>query len=148
MAALDPGTYAYVRYDEQGPPGELWHERLILSWVVASLYVVLTPDYDMFIEQLDVANADLSGLRFGAPGGGLPVGLAGGRVYRFAVAPAPAELVALLQREDEARRAPETRPAWCDRARARAVWRRAQALPSAGAHVAAPFAYQGVWLAS
>ncbi|CAK0809042.1 unnamed protein product, partial [Prorocentrum cordatum] len=96
MAALEPGPYACARSDEVGPPGELWHERLILAWVSASLYVVLTPDCDVFIEQLDIASADRSGMRFGPAGGGLPAGLAGGRVHRFAVAPALAELAALL----------------------------------------------------
>ncbi|CAK0841615.1 unnamed protein product, partial [Prorocentrum cordatum] len=47
-------------------------------------------------EQLGIASADLSGLRFGPSGGGLPVGLTGGQVHRFAVAPALAELAALL----------------------------------------------------
>ncbi|CAK0891092.1 unnamed protein product [Prorocentrum cordatum] len=50
----------------------------------------------MFIDQLDVASADLSGLQFGAPGGGLPVGVAGGHVYRFRVAPSPSEVVSIL----------------------------------------------------
>ncbi|CAK0910204.1 unnamed protein product [Prorocentrum cordatum] len=92
MAALEPGSNACVREVRRG----------FLAWVTASLYVVLTSDYDIFIQQLDIASTDLRGLRFGPSGGGLPVGLAGGRVYRFTVAPAPAELVALLAEGDSA----------------------------------------------
>ena len=39
------------------------NERLILPWVENGEYVVLTPDSDVFIEQLDASNADLTGIR-------------------------------------------------------------------------------------
>ncbi|CAK0802220.1 unnamed protein product, partial [Prorocentrum cordatum] len=95
MSSLAPGTYAFVQYNDPADNG-LWHERLILGWVTASEYIVMTPDGDVFIEQLDSANADLSGIRFSPSSGGLPAGLAGVPLYRFAAQPAGAELTALL----------------------------------------------------
>ena len=95
MSSLAPGTYAFVQYNDPADNG-LWHERLILGWVSGSEYIVMTPDGDVFIEQLDSANADLSGIRFSPSSGGLPAGLTGAPLYRFAAQPAGAELTALL----------------------------------------------------
>lgn len=98
MGALRDGNYVYLLYD--GNP--LWHERIVLSWVTGSTYVVLSPDADLFLEQVDVSNVDLDGLRLGAPGGGLPYGLRGQSIYAFASPrPSGADLAGLL---DEARR--------------------------------------------
>ena len=93
MAALDLASYVYVCYDGE----DLFHERLILSWVDGGEYVVLTPDSDVFIEQLDAGNADLSGIRFGDALGSVPHGLIGHQVYSFANRPAGAALQNLLR---------------------------------------------------
>lgn len=61
-----------------------------------STYVVLSPDADLFSEQVGVSNADLDGLRFGAPGGGLPFGLKGQPIYAFAPRPSGADLAGVL----------------------------------------------------
>ena len=96
MAALAPGEYAWVCYE-----GPEHHMRLIGAWVDAGEYVVVSPDYDFFIEQLDAANADLSGLRFGEANGAPPVGLQGQPLYTFRALPVGADLArmrrALLQ---------------------------------------------------
>ncbi|CAK0822112.1 unnamed protein product, partial [Prorocentrum cordatum] len=95
MATLPPGAFAFVQYDDPADTG-LWHERLIMGWISGAEYVVMTPDGGVFIEQLDSANRDLSGVRFSPVTGGLPAGFAGARLYRFAAQPAGADLAALL----------------------------------------------------
>lgn len=93
MAAIPPGTFACVCYDG----AELYHERLIASSVSESHYVVVSPDHDLFLEQVDGNNSDLSGLRFGDESGSLPVGLAGREVYAFKPLPSGASLAGLLR---------------------------------------------------
>ena len=83
MAAFVPGTSVYVSYDVFGPAGDVMHERIVLAWVDAAEYVVVTPTYDVFTEELDVANLDLSSVRVGGVGGRLPVGVEAGATYRF-----------------------------------------------------------------
>ena len=92
--SLDAGSYVWLLYAP--PDDDMFHERLILAWVVRAEYIVLTPDFDMFIEQVDSNNADLSGLRFGDHSGTLPFGLTGAAVYRFAVKPSGRDLQGLL----------------------------------------------------
>ncbi|CAK0891757.1 unnamed protein product, partial [Prorocentrum cordatum] len=92
MAFLDSGSSAYLCYVGD----DLYHERIILSWVAASEYVVGSPDLDIFTEQIDAANADLQGLRLGSTDGRLPFGMGGMQVYRFQVRPAGADLTQLL----------------------------------------------------
>ena len=69
----------FLRYDVGGPA--LWHERLVLRHVTGESYVVVTPDGDVFIEDLTLANDDLAGLRLGGPGGGHPVGIRAANIY-------------------------------------------------------------------
>jgi len=92
MAALEAGSYVYLCYD----PFPEWHVRLVLSWVGAGDYVVLTPDGDIYIEQLDSNNVDLSGIRY-SDGGSTPVGLAGQPIYDFRPRPSGVQLGALLR---------------------------------------------------
>lgn len=92
MAALLMGTMAYVSYVGDG---DLFHERLAVGWVEVSEYVVLTPDFDWYIEQLDAGNGELSGLRVGDTSGAVPLGLTGEDVYSFQVRPSGAALDAL-----------------------------------------------------
>eukprot|EP00959_Pyramimonas_sp_CCMP1952_P183498 3836727-Pyramimonas_sp.AAC.1 len=92
MAFLEAGSSAFLCYVGD----DLYHERIILCWVSASEYVVVSPDLDIFIEQIDAANADLQGLRLGSSDGRLPFGMAGMQVYRFQVRPAGADLTQLL----------------------------------------------------
>ena len=70
--ALDAGRRAYVNYG-----GPEWHERLICGHVAGSDHVIATPDYDIYVEQLDASNPDIEGFRLCPTTGGLPVGLPG-----------------------------------------------------------------------
>jgi len=40
------GNIAYVRYDGH----EIWHERLICGYIQGDEYLVVTPDFDVFVE--------------------------------------------------------------------------------------------------
>ena len=81
MSALELGTYVFVHYDGDVP----WHVRLVIGWIENSEYVCVSPDFDIFIEQVDSANADLDGLRIGDHSGDCPIGLRGGgaQIYGF-----------------------------------------------------------------
>lgn len=83
MAALADGSYVYLLYSGDA----LRHERLLLSWVTGSTYVVLSPVAGLFLEQVDASNPDLDRLRFRAPGGGLPFRLRCQPIYAFAPRP-------------------------------------------------------------
>ena len=91
MAALAPGEVALVHYVDDTP----YHHRLILAWVTDTEYVVATPDYDFFIEQLDLTNPDLDGLRL--PGAGQAMGVGADNVYTCAAIPGGAARAGLLQ---------------------------------------------------
>ena len=73
--------YILVRYNVGGP--ELWHERLALEHVSGEEYIIVTPDRDLYVEELSAANEDLLGVRVRArPARGvLPPGIAAGAVY-------------------------------------------------------------------
>ena len=99
--ALSEGTRVYLLYDV-GPP-ELYHERYILSSCSCSRgwHVVLTPDHDVFPEQISLENSDLLGYRIGV-GQQLPAGLSEANTYRIRALPDP---VMLRQMTSDARHA-------------------------------------------
>ena len=62
MAALAKGDWLLLRYDVPGP--ELWHERLVVAVSQQQGWAcVVTPDHDIFMEQVSNANRDLLGFR-------------------------------------------------------------------------------------
>lgn len=87
------GTMTYVAYVGE----DVFHERLVVGWVESSEYVILTPDFDLYIEQLDAGNGELSGLRVGDTLGTVPLGLAGADIYSFQHRPAGAGLAGVLR---------------------------------------------------
>ena len=85
--ALVPGMRVMLCYDLPGP--ELFHERWVLGvclcgrgWVV-----VMTPDGDVFSEQVALENEDLRSFRLVMAGHDLPYGIAAASCYRFAALP-------------------------------------------------------------
>jgi len=80
-AAFAAGDRALLNYGEPGGP--FWHVRMVLGHVHGHDYVVLTPDFDTFVEELSTHNADLEGFRVMSPGGGAPPGLGGATMYGF-----------------------------------------------------------------
>lgn len=75
---MEPGRRILVGYVGE----ELWHERLLLARVPGkpSHWVILTPDDDMYIEDLRAC----AGVRVVPVEGGLPRGVSVGTCYRFA----------------------------------------------------------------
>ena len=67
-----------LRYDP-----ELWHERFVLGHVEATEYLIMRPDHDIYVEQLDFENDELSGFRLTLGDGRLPFGVDGRRVHRL-----------------------------------------------------------------
>ena len=79
MAVFD--RKVFVRYDVPGPA--LWHERWVLDHAAAESYAVVTPDQDVYVEDLSVTNEDLLGIRMRGAGGGLPVGIRRAQAYEL-----------------------------------------------------------------
>ena len=61
------------------PDEALWHERLLLHEVRSGVWVILTPDEDMYIEDLNGCD----GFRVCGPRRELPRGVLAGESYRF-----------------------------------------------------------------
>ena len=59
---MEAGSRVFVHYDIPGDP--TWHERLPCGCVDGTEWVVVTPDLDSFVEDLDpVSNHDITGVR-------------------------------------------------------------------------------------
>lgn len=95
----------FVLYDVGGPP--LWHERLAMEHVAQEIYIVATPDQDVYGEELSLLNPDLRGIRVRAAPGVLPGGLNAGITYQLPAFSAAemANLQRLAQQELAAERA-------------------------------------------
>lgn len=77
MALLN--RYVLVQYDVAGPV--LWHERLPLEHLGGDEYIIVTPDSDIYPEELSVLNQDLRGVRVRVRRGAVPGGIAAGEIY-------------------------------------------------------------------
>ena len=70
---MSVGDYAYVAYTAD--PG--WHHaRFLAGWVQGDDFVIVSPDFGVYVETMSMSNRDLSDLRFGGDNGQPPVGLA------------------------------------------------------------------------
>eukprot|EP00959_Pyramimonas_sp_CCMP1952_P383106 8027632-Pyramimonas_sp.AAC.1 len=67
---LKAGDVVFLDYGEAEEP---WHERLILASLGGAKYLVLTPDEDMYEEEIDTRS--VADFRQAGPRGGLPAGL-------------------------------------------------------------------------
>ncbi|CAE8644665.1 unnamed protein product [Polarella glacialis] len=90
---LQPGTEILLRYDV---PVAEWHARILLAAVDVDTWIVLTPDGDIFAEDLGPRNHDVASWRVRVAGL-VPFGLNPAELYEFHPAPLPAELVNLFQ---------------------------------------------------
>ena len=104
VGALSPGDFAIIRYNV---PEELWHVRLLLSHVHQGLWVILTPDGDLYMEELSEGNRDILGWRAFDPNGPAPYGIAPNQMYGFRNYPDAAAVQRL--RDEGARHAQEER---------------------------------------
>ena len=78
----------------------VWHCRLLLALVDQSNWIILTPDGDIYTEDVSDGNPDWSAWRVWPHGAGLPFGVDGNMVYNFNPEPAGAVLQALFQEGD------------------------------------------------
>ena len=79
--ALAPGSVTYMDYGQRRP--RVTHTRLALALVEQDDWVILTPDYDMYVETLSAGNPDLQNFWVGPADGTLPAGVPAGSVYGF-----------------------------------------------------------------
>ena len=88
---------ALLEYDVAG--ARVVHERMVFDHITGDEYVVLTPDRDMFVEQLSVENPELKAFRLRPAPNQLPPGVNAGQVYSL-----PAFTAAEIQQfKDDAR---------------------------------------------
>lgn len=102
--AYNPGDVVFLNY---GEIPVLHHTRIVLAAVDESThdYVIVTPDFDVYCEQLHGSNPDLVGITPGDPAGGVPAALAGGNIYGFA--PLAADQLARFMNEGRVEAAAE-----------------------------------------
>ena len=81
--AINIGDVCYMDYGEAPP---CVHTRVVLAEVDAASheFIILTPDFDIYCEQLDPSNADLTAFYNVGPGGALPAGVPPASIYGFA----------------------------------------------------------------
>ena len=111
MGEVGVGRSAYVNY--VGNANE-WHERVILGHVQNNSYVVVTPDFDIYVEDLQT-DANNAAVRFALADGQLPPGIPVAEVYGFPVITALErsrlmEEGAMLTRQEKGRRGLAFRP--------------------------------------
>ena len=73
--------YVLLEYDVGG--ARLWHERLALEHIRDDVYIVLTPDRDIYAEELGLMNGDLRNIRVRAAQGAIPAGVAAGQIMEM-----------------------------------------------------------------
>ena len=64
------GDMVLLDYDEVP---RLWHMRFLVFHVQTTEYIVVTPDFDIYVEDISLANPDLVGVRSLLPGGAFPL---------------------------------------------------------------------------
>lgn len=85
LRARDENLIKYAGYDE-------WHARILLSEISPSLWIVLTPDADIYPEDLGATNRDTEQWRRRIVGRPLPYGISSDDVYDFHPRPAAGDL--------------------------------------------------------
>lgn len=79
--ALASSTLVYVDYGERNPT--VIHARLILEHIQQGDHLILTPDWDMYVETYDDSNTDIVNYWPALPGGGVPAAVNPNHVYGF-----------------------------------------------------------------
>ena len=78
---MESGQLALVNY---GEAPVVWHARLLLAPTTGSSWIILTPDYDRYEEQLDQFNPDYVGFEFLGDNPNIPGHIPAAAVYGFA----------------------------------------------------------------
>lgn len=81
--AISEGMVVYVNY---GEVPRLYHSRLVVGTVDAAshLYMIATPDGDLYSEILHDSNPDYTSFHLPGPNNGIPPGIRAANVYGFA----------------------------------------------------------------
>lgn len=79
MAVFSPQDRVFVQC--QGDP--MWHARIPAAHVEGNEYVIVTPDYVPYVEELSLNNPDFNGFRVQPAYGGLPTGMENELIYNF-----------------------------------------------------------------
>lgn len=74
----------------------VWHTRYLLACVDKDVWIVVTPDGDIYSEEVSHGNSDWDGWRVWRPGGGIPFGVDPNLIYNFNPPPSEAALQALI----------------------------------------------------
>lgn len=97
VGGLKAGDRILVYYEGN----TFWHTRYLLACVERSLWIIITPDGDIYAQEVSSANGDWEAWRSWPLGGGIPVGVDGNRIYRFNPEPDAGTLQQLLQEGDQ-----------------------------------------------
>ena len=74
----------------------LWHSRYLLACVERSQWIIVTPDGDIYAEEVSSANSDWSAWRSWPVGGGMPLGVDPNMVHQFRPEPDAGALQQLI----------------------------------------------------
>jgi hypothetical protein len=77
---MESGHICFLDYDERP---KVWHTRVLLSPTTADNWMVLTPDHDIYEEQMSLRNPDIIDFLYGGAGGSLAPHIDPYRVYAF-----------------------------------------------------------------
>lgn len=78
---MEAGGIALLNY---GEVPLTWHTRLLLAPTQGSSWVIATPDFDIYEEDMSHSNTDLSDFYYCGPLGAIPARIAAASVYGFA----------------------------------------------------------------
>eukprot|EP00971_Amphidinium_carterae_P172728 3424328-Amphidinium_carterae.1 len=90
--AIEPGTICLVRYQGFAE----YHQRLVTCWLAGAEYMVVTPDYECFPEELSLANPDLTAVRIPRKGEEA-LGVPQQRIYAFRQMPSSEQTNRLIE---------------------------------------------------
>ena len=82
-AAIAEGDYAYMSYGERRAGRALYHQRFLAAHVEGAEWVVVTPDWDAYIEEITATIDGAVDVRLGGRDGALPAGLTQDMIYGF-----------------------------------------------------------------
>ena len=90
--SLEPGHYALLLYQGE----QRFHARLLLHRLRGSEWIIVTPDYDVYVEDISAGNPDLDAVRVANVDGSAPIGLRDRDIYHFNPMPDAARVRRLI----------------------------------------------------
>ena len=93
MTPLQVGDYVLLLYN--GYP-DVYHKRLLIGWVDGGTFIVVTPTFDVYAEDVSGNNGDLDDVRV-CIGNARPPGLANVVIFDFNPVLSPAQITRLTE---------------------------------------------------